>query len=348
MRARGYATGCFGKWHLGGKPTDQGFDEFDAGQANTKPSATEGGKGEFGLTAKACDFVTRHKGRPFFLYLPHNSPHIAYTAGAEPVAKNQSAFEPTYAAVVESLDASVGVLLAKLDELGLRDNTLVVFTSDNGGLHVPEGPHKVVTHNTPFRAGKGFVYEGGVRVPLIARGPGVPAGRVATDPVVTTDWLPTLLDLTGEPAKGVDGTSFAGVLTGGTRPQPAFFWHVPHYMNQGSRPAGAVRAGGWKYVEHYEDGAGELYDLAADPGEKTDLAAKQTGRVADLRKKLADWRAAVGAQRNASNPAFDAATHRRLYIDVDPSRYDPVGDGAAGVARMAEWRKAMNRATAKK
>lgn len=347
LKRRGYATGCFGKWHLGGKgflPTDQGFDEFDAGRPNTAPTATEGGKGEYALTAKACDFVTRHRDRPFFLYLAHNSPHIPYTAKPALVDKNAAAFGPTYAAVIESLDDTVGVLMAKLDELKLAGNTLVVFTSDNGGLHVPEGGHATVTHNTPYRAGKGFLYEGGIRVPCLARWPGkIPAGRTVADPVVTTDWLPTLLELTGAPAPaGLDGASFAGVLRGGTRPQPRLHWHVPHYTNQGSRPGGAVRDGNWKYVEHYEDGAAELYDLLADPGERTDLAARHPDKVAALRKGLADWRAAVGAQANAPNPAFDPVKHRELYVDVDPSRYDPVADGPSGVTRMLAWRKRMN------
>lgn len=349
LKARGYATGCFGKWHLGGKgfmPKDQGFDEFDAGRPNTPPTATEGGKGEYALTATACDFLTRNRDRPFFLYLAHNNPHIPYAAKPALLARNAGAFEPTYAAVVETLDDAVGVLLAKLDELGLRGNTLVVFTSDNGGLHVPEGGHRTITHNTPCRAGKGFLYEGGIRVPCLVRWPGtVPAGRVAADPVVTTDWLPTLLELAGAPVPaGLDGASFAAVLRGGTRPPPRLHWHLPHYTNQGSRPGGAVRDGDWKYVEHYEDGAGELYDLAADPGEGSDLAARNPAKAAALRRGLADWRAAVGAQVNAPNPAFDPARHRELYVDTDPSKYDPVADGAAGVARMAEWRKRMNAA----
>ncbi len=197
LKAAGYATGCFGKWHLGGKgflPTDQGFDVYYPGKATTTPSATEGGKGEFDLTAKAIEFVEKNRGRPFFCYLAHNSPHIPYAAKPGLVKKNAGAFEPVYAAVIESLDETVGLLLKTLDELKLAESTIVVFTSDNGGLHVPEGPHQKVTHNTPYRAGKGYLYEGGIRVPLIVRWPGhVTAGRTIDTPVVTTDWLPTLL-----------------------------------------------------------------------------------------------------------------------------------------------------------
>ena len=140
LKANGYATGCFGKWHLGGKghqPTDHGFDVYQPGKANTEPGTEEGGKGEFGLTAAASAFAEKNKDRPFFLYLPHNAPHIPYTARADRVKANAAAFEPTYAAVVESLDESVGTLLKKLESLGVAENTLVIFTSDNGGLHVP-------------------------------------------------------------------------------------------------------------------------------------------------------------------------------------------------------------------
>ncbi|MCX7827453.1 MAG: sulfatase-like hydrolase/transferase, partial [Verrucomicrobiae bacterium] len=203
LKEAGYATACLGKWHLGGKgflPTDQGFDFYHPGQANTQPSETEGGKGEYDLTAQAEKFIEENRARPFFVYLAHNSPHIPYAAKAKLVEKNRQALEPVYAAVIETLDDTVGRLLAKLDALGLARKTIVIFTSDNGGLHVPEGPHKVITHNTPFRAGKGFLYEGGLRIPLIVRWPGrVPAGRVVNAPVINTDWLPTLLEFAGVP-----------------------------------------------------------------------------------------------------------------------------------------------------
>src|ERR1051326_178384 len=158
LRDAGYATACIGKWHLGGAgflPTDQGFDFYHPGNAVPKPSATEGGKGEYDLPARAIEFMETHRERPFFVYRAHNSPHIPYAAKAELVTKNAGAFEPVYAALIETLDDTVGLLLAKLDALGLRERTLGIFTSDHGGLHVPEGPHARITHNTPFRAGKG-------------------------------------------------------------------------------------------------------------------------------------------------------------------------------------------------
>lgn len=352
LKDMGYATGCFGKWHLGNKgflPTDQGFDVYHPGKANTTPSDAEGGKGEYDLTAKAIEFAETNKGRPFFLYLAHNTPHIPYAAKPELVTKNAAAFEPTYAAVIESMDDTVGLLLKKLDQLDLAGNTIVVFTSDNGGLHVPELNHQRITHNTPYRAGKGFLYEGGLRVPLIVRWPGrVKPGRTVGTPVITTDWLPTLLELAGGKAPaGLDGVSLAGLLTGQGGP-PAdrpLFWHMPHYTNQGGRPGGAVRQGWWKLIVHY-GGTTELFDLAADPAETTPVPRPQLmGKLGEL---LADWRKAVGAQENAINPDFDPALHRKLYVDADASRYDPLHATKEEFDRMQEWRKGMNAVVPKK
>ena len=257
--------------------------------------------------------------------------------------KNAEAFDPIYAAVIETLDDAVGLLLKKLDELKLADNTIVVFTSDNGGLHVPEGPHQKITHNTPYRAGKGFLYEGGIRVPLIVRWPGqVKAGQTLDVPVITTDWLPTLLELTGgKVPAGLDGVSLAGLLTGrGNSPERNLFWHLPHYTNQGSRPSGAIRAG---RVE--ADRALRGRDVGAvRPGgrprrDRPRVAASAHRPVAGSPRHLA---AGGRAQGNASNPNFDPALHRELYIDVDPSKYEPAKATAAEFDRMQEWRKQMN------
>jgi len=326
-------------------PTDQGFDLYHPGNAVTKPSATEGGKGEYDLTARAIEFVQKNRDRPFFLYLAHNSPHIPYSARAELVAKNAGAFEPVYAALVETLDDTVGLLLAKLDALGLRDRTLVIFTSDHGGLHVPEGPHARITHNTPFRAGKGHLYEGGLRVPLIAHWPGkVPAGRVVDTPVINTDWLPTLVEIAGaRTPRDLDGVSIASLLLGRGQPKARrFYWHFPHYTNQGSQPAGAIRDGDWKLIEHYEDGHVELFNLAKDISETTDLSAREPRRVARLKNELAAWRQRLGAQTNTPNPNFDPALHRQLYVDFVPSAFDPLRADAETWARVAAWRKQMD------
>ncbi len=333
-------------------PTDQGFDTYYPGTATTKPSDTEGGKGEFDLTAKAIAFVEKHRDKPFFLYLAHNAPHIPYAAKPELVTKHAKAFEPTYAAVIESLDAAVGQLLAKLDELKLRENTIVVFTSDNGGLHVPEGPHAKVTHNTPYRAGKGFLYEGGIRIPLIVRWPGKIEPRTINTPVISTDWLPTLLELTGGKApKRVDGVSLAELLRGtGKLAVRSLFWHLPHYCNQGSRPSSAVRLEDWKLIRHYETGVLELYDLHSDPGESTNLVPSldRTDRTLTLLVRHLEVELTMtAAQLPTGNPNFDAALHKKLYLDIDPSKYDPLKATKAEFDQMQEWRKAMNAAVPK-
>jgi len=348
LKEAGYATACIGKWHLGGQgfqPTDQGFDVYHAGRANTQPSETEGGKGEYDLTAQAEKFIEENRARPFFVYLAHNTPHIPYAAKAKLVEKNSKALEPVYAAVIETLDDTVGQLLAKLDALGLAKKTIVIFTSDNGGLHVPEGPHKVITHNTPFRAGKGFLYEGGLRIPLIVRWPGhVPAGRVVGAPVVNTDWMPTLLEFAGAPVPmGLDGGSLVSLLTGREEELPhPFFWHFPHYNNQGGQPSGAVRLGDWMLIEFYENNRAELYHLGEDASEKTDLAAREPERVKDLRARLAKFRQSAGVQTNAPNPNFDPALHKLLYEDLDVSLYNASPADAAQLDRILEWRKQMN------
>lgn len=351
FKTAGYVTAAIGKWHVGGQgfgPLEHGFDVAHAGTVNTTPSETEGSKGEFGLTSAAERFMEENRERPFFLYLAHNNPHIPYKATPERVAAHKDAFEPVYAAVIESLDKSVGQLLAKLDALGLREKTLVVFTSDNGGLHMPEGSHARVTHNTPFRAGKGYLYEGGLRIPLLVRWPGrVAPGVVLDTPVINTDWIPTLLELAGQPRPtGIDATSFASVLTGsGPVAQRAFFWHFPHYNNQGGRPGGAMREGAWKLIEYYDaPAAPELYLLTTDKGEKNNLAAQQPDRVKAMRAALADWRRNIGAQANTPNPDFNAEQHRAIYTDFDSSRFDPPTADAAQWAAAQQWRSRMNAA----
>ena len=190
LRDAGYATGLFGKWHLGGaehSPKAQGFDTVVEVPGKTQPSADEGGKGEYAITAAAEKFMEDHKARPFFCYVPHNNPHIPIIAKPELIASNEKAYHPAYAAMVETLDDSVGRLMEKVEALGLAEKTLFIFTSDNGGLHCLEFPGTPATHNTPFRAGKGYVYEGGLREPLIIRWPGTARpGSECAVPVVLT------------------------------------------------------------------------------------------------------------------------------------------------------------------
>ncbi|WP_165249437.1 sulfatase [Paludisphaera soli] len=355
FKALGYATGIFGKWHLAGgpgtqsAPTDQGFDEAFLPPTDSEPSATEGGKNEYAITRKAIDFLQRKKDAPFFLYVAHHTPHIRLAAKPELIAKHEDAFNPTYAAMIETLDDTVGLLLDAIEREGLARKTIVVFTSDNGGLHVLEGGD-VPTHNSPFRAGKGYLYEGGLRVPLIVAWPDRIPAAVIDEPTVNMDFTPTLLELCGAPAPaepGLDGASLAPRLRGGPPlPPRAFPFHFPHYTNQGSRPAGSLREGDWKLIEHYEDGRLELFDLAADPGERTDLAPAQPDRAAAMRDRLAAWRSSIDAQPNTPNPDYDPALAAPIYSHFDSTNVPPRPTAAAMIPLFQAWRQHMNAAVA--
>lgn len=354
LLAQGYVSALIGKWHLGGKgslPTDHGFDRYHPGTAKTEPSATEGGKGEYDLTRQAEKFVEDNRKKPFFLCLCHHNPHVVLNARKELIEKNAGTFNPIYAAMIETLDDTVGRLVQRIDDLGLGEDTLILFTSDNGGLHVLESPHTPATHNGPFRAGKGFLYEGGIRIPLLARWTGkIRPGQVVDVPVVSTDWTPTLLAAAGVKSKlAFDGIDLLDLLLTGKRPPPRdLFWHQPHYTNQGGRPAGAIRAGDWKLIEHYEDGRCELFDLAADPGESKDLGSREPKRVAELRGKLEQWRRSIKAQENVANPEFDGTLARHCYAETDISRLQPGKTAATMAPALEPWRQWMNEVVPRK
>jgi arylsulfatase A-like enzyme len=339
FKSNGYATCHIGKWHLGREefgPTKQGFDINIAGthmgspptyffpysSANgSLPGLEKGQRGEYltdRLTDEAIGFVSAHKEQPFFLYLPHYAVHTPLMAKPEKVEKYKAKADPNnpqhhavYATMVESLDEGIGRLMAKLDELKLRDNTIVVFTSDNGGLK-----NNQVTSNDPARAGKGSVYEGGVRIPLIVSyPPKIRAGATSDYAAVSIDLLPTLVELCGvthkpeaQAKEPVDGLSIAPVLLEkGQPPARPLFWHYPHYHPGGATPYGAVRSGDWRLVEFYEDGKTELYDLKDDESESRDLAAAQPQKRDELLTLLRNWRMSVGAQMPTPNPNYDAA-----------------------------------------
>jgi hypothetical protein len=350
LKNAGYATGLFGKWHLGEGafgPKEQGFDVAFMPPKNTTPMLENGGKGEFAITAAAEKFIEDHQHQPFFCYVPHNNPHIPLAAAPELIAKHKGAFNPVYAAMIETLDDSVGRLMAKVESLGLTNRTIFLFTSDNGGLHVLEAAGTPATHNTPFRAGKGYLYEGGLREPLIVRWPAVvAAGSTCETPIVLTDFFPTLLEAAGiDVAKTVgpvDGISIVKLLRGEPLPARTLYWHYPNYANQGGRPAGAIRDENWKLVENFEDDSIELFDLAHDPGERKSLAAIECARAAGLRKKLHAWRAEVGARMPVPNPEFDAVLNRRLYVNQDPSKLSAKGTAAATARQWKSWRQEMS------
>jgi arylsulfatase A len=334
LKPAGYASASVGKWHLGDGPehgpTRQGFDVNVAGYgAGSTPSyfspykiptLADGPPGEYltdRLTAEACRFIEANRDRPFFLYMPHYTVHTPLQAKPELVEKYRKKIKagmrhvnPTYAAMIESLDQGVGRVLGVLEALGIADRTIVVFTSDNGGLMQPG----YSTDNRPLRAGKGSVYEGGVRVPLIVRWPGVtPAGSVCHEPVASVDFFPTYLEVAGlstpRDANPVDGRSLVPLLRDPSArlDREAIYWHYPHYHPGGATPYGAVRARDWKLIELYEDDHVELYNLADDLGETRDLARSMPEKAEALRRRLHDWRKAVGAQMPTANPDHDPA-----------------------------------------
>jgi uncharacterized sulfatase len=315
LRAAGYTTGHIGKWHLGGRQHSlekQGFDYV------RQQGPNQNDKRVTAYTDRALEFIEQNKDRPFFLHLSHNTVHIPLEAPATLVAKYRrkptpttGVNNPTYAAMVEHLDNSVARILEKLDALDLRESTVVVFFSDNGGLRQNyRGVGPIVTSNAPLRDEKGTVYEGGIRVPLIVRWPGVvEAGRTCRTPVTSVDFYPTFLQLAG--AKGpagqtLDGESLLPLLRRrGAVDDRALYWHYPVYHH--STPAGAVRHGDWKLIEFFDDGRLELYNLKEDLGEKRNLAPTVHQKAEELRAMLAAWRDSVGADMPTPNPDFNPA-----------------------------------------
>jgi len=349
MKAAGYATFFAGKWHLGPEgwwPENQGFDinmgGIDKGgpyggkqyfSPYGNPRLPDGPPGEHlpdRLATETARFIQANKDRPFFAYFAFYSVHTPLMAREDLRQKYEAKRQrlsleakwgreherdvrlvqehAVYAGMVEAMDLAVGKVLAKLDELGLRENTLVIFTSDNGGLSTSEG---WPTSNLPLRGGKGWMYEGGIREPLIVRWPAVvKPGAVIGAPVSSPDFFSTLLEAAGampQPGQTLDGTSLMPAFKGGTLPERGLFWHYPHYGNQGGAPAAAVRRGDWKLIEWLEDGRVELFNLAQDLGEQTDLAARESQRVGQLLAELHAWQKQVGAKFPAKNTTYDPA-----------------------------------------
>jgi len=342
LKPAGYATGSIGKWHLGGEPyypEHQGFDVNVAGTHNGSPA---GGyflpnqmnlpgakKGDYltdRLTDEALEFIESHRAGPFFLYQAFHSVHTPiqgkkelvelYGRRMQPGQKNSN---PTYAAMIHSLDENVGRIINKLDELELADRTAVFFFSDNGGYHR-------VTSNAPLRAGKGYSYEGGHREPLLVRLPGrIKAGSVCHQPVVSVDFYPTILELAGvrgDPKHNAetDGLSLVPLLEGtGTPQREAIYWHYPHYSPQGGTPSGAIRAGDYKLIEFFEDGHLELYNLEEDLGEQQDLAERMPEKARELHEMLVAWRGRVDAKMPQPNPNADRRATRAPLPAFDPT-----------------------------
>jgi len=346
FKAAGYRTGFFGKWHLGPEgfwPEDQGFDTNAGGHRYGAPRAgyfapwknprlEDSKDGTYltdRLTDEAVKFLDGAKDRPFLLYFSYYLVHTPLQGKRDLVARQRQRKKdlptppPTwgkerkrkvrevqehavYAAMVATMDGSVGRVLAHLDALGLRDNTALVFMSDNGGLSTSEG-HP--TSNLPLRAGKGWVYEGGIREPMFVVWPGKTAAAATSDvPVMSTDFYPTLLEMAAlppRPDQHVDGTSLVPLLRGGASlAERDLYWHYPHYGNQGGAPSGAIRSGDHKLIEWFEDDSIELFDLATDPGETRNLAATFPLRARELRARLHAWRRRVNAAMPSPNPKW--------------------------------------------
>ena len=310
---RGYATTCIGKWNLGQgtgrphSPTGQGFEEFKHYKALGFTDGYFDSRGRYStdvLFDEAIDFIERNKDTPFFIYLAPDAVHEPAEAPARLTEKYRrlGSSNPEYAAMVEAVDEGMGRLVSRLKRLGLEEDTLVIFTSDNGGTSLP---------TAPLRGRKGSLYEGGIRVPLIIQGAGIdtPGRRIET-PVIATDFYTTILDLidaSPEPGQTLDGTSLMPLFRGETTlDRDAIFWHFPAYIG-GNTPSGAVRSGRYKAITFFEDERLELYDLSTDPGEQRDLARSRPDLAQAMRTKLEDWQSAVGAPiPTQPNPTFNA------------------------------------------
>ncbi len=347
LRDAGYKTFFAGKWHLGHEgswPEDHGFDINKGGWEPGSPRGgffspwinprLENGPAGESLTLRLANetakFIEENKDQPFFAYLSFYTVHAPlqttrplwkkYQEKADalsfesrfsidrtlPVRQVQD--NPVYAGMIELLDDAVGIVLSKLRELGLEDDTVVIFTSDNGGVSSGDA---YSTSLLPFRGGKGRQWEGGIREPFYIHVPGMTQPGATTQvPAIGMDFYPTILELAGLPLKPkqhIDGASLVSVLKGGTMAERDLFWHYPHYGNQGGEPSSIIRSKNWKLIHYYEDGRDELYHLTDDIGELNNLATAQPERTAELRKRLDAWLADTGARIPQPDPRFNKA-----------------------------------------
>jgi arylsulfatase A-like enzyme len=347
IRRAGYATGMMGKWHLTGyanhgavevPPTKHGFDEaiisenrgiaggsyFYPYHFNREIKKRLPGREYLvdRMNVEAIDFIDRHKGSPFFLYKSHYAVHTRLVGRPDLVAKyeqkpgagkgsNARRNNPHLAAQLVVIDDGVGMILDKLDQLGISDKTIVIFMSDNGG-------ETRISTNAPLRAGKSTLYEGGIRVPLIIRWPGVvPPGKACQTPVVSMDFYPTLADMLGiriDPGQVLDGVSLMPILRdpAAKLSRDTLYWHYPldkpHFL--GGVSGGAVRVGDFKLIEEFTTGRLQLFDLGADVGETKDLSADMPEKTRSLHERLKAWRTSVGAKvvKHSSPPKGAAGT----------------------------------------
>jgi arylsulfatase A len=360
LRDTGYATAIFGKWHLGGKgfePEKQGF-EVNVGAGHYAHPKTffspyqmddvikDGPPGEYltdRLTDEAIRFIQASRAKPFFIYLSHYAVHTPIQAKPEVVAryaKNADSLQPQnnpdYAAMIDSLDENIGKLMAALKASGQEKNTVVIFVSDNGGVIHTFGGNQKVTSNLPLRSGKGTLWEGGVRVPMVVRWPGVTApGSICSTPVTCEDFYPTFCEMAGLPVQTGDGTEMDGesiiaLLKNSSAPlqRDTLCWLYPH-GNEFTEPCSAIRKGDMKLIRFYGSPV-KLFNLKKDIGESNDLAVQYPEMVAELGAKLDVWLSRVGAWEMVPNPQYNPLMHEH---GIYPA-FDPIKDGARVVA---EW-----------
>jgi len=346
MKEVGYTTFFAGKWHIGEKgswPEDHGFDVnkggWDVGSPRggyfapwENPNLKSGPDGEnlsMRLAKETVNFIKENRDTSFFAYLSFYAVHgpiqtsnkkwTKYRQKAEDLGIAETGFEmghflpirqvqdnPVYAGLVEAMDDAVGVVLNALDELGLAENTIVVFTSDNGGVSAGDS---YSTSNLPLRGGKGYQFEGGIREPYFIKVPGLKGGAKCNAPVTGTDFYPTLLELIGadlKPEEHTDGVSLVPLLKGKTIAERPLVWHYPHYGNQGGEPSSIIRLGDWKLIHYYEDGREELYNLKTDLEETTNVSEENPELVTKLSTKLFVLLDEMGARFPTKDPKYNA------------------------------------------
>lgn len=374
MKQGGYKTFFAGKWHLGttgSHPEDHGFDVNKGGwrvggprggyfSPYKNPKLKDGPAGEslpLRLASETCKFIEANAKGRFFAYLSFYSVHgpIQTTeelwrkyrkkaAAAGPAEKRfkfdrrlpvrQVQDNPIYAGMMETLDDAVGMVLDKLKELGLDDNTVVIFTSDNGGVSSGDGWS---TSLLPYRGGKGRQWEGGIRVPFYIKAPNVTRpGTVSDTPVIGTDFYPTILELAGlgqKKSQHVDGVSLMPLLKGDKIASRDLFWHYPHYGNQGGEPVAMIRSGSYKLIRYYEDDRNELYDLSKDIGEQKDLVKSQPEITKKLRNKVDAWLKETGAILPLQDKRYDPAKKK---IQIEKMR-------TAGLERREDYYRNVQR-----
>lgn len=361
MKSAGYKTFFAGKWHLGEEgswPTDHGFDINKGGWTVGSPrggfygpwdnprlkSKKDGESLTMRLAEETVDFIKQHKDTSFFAFLSFYAVHAPLQTTQEKWAKyrkkaadlgiDSTGFEmakylpirmvqdnPVYAGLVETMDDAIGSVLTALDEMGLDENTIVIFTSDNGGVASGDA---FATSNLPLRGGKGYQFEGGIREPYYVKVPWLEGGLKSDVPVTGTDFYPTILDLVGAPLmpeEHNDGVSLLPLLKGETLKKRPLIWHYPHYGNQGGEPSSIIRLGDWKLIHYYEDGREELYNLRSDLEETTDVSKDFPDLVTAFNNTLFAYLSSVGAKFPERDPEYSKAAEDQHLDNIRNNRW---------------------------